>query len=167
MGGGAEPNSMITLFGNAWKAYKLSDPYPVTRNTRLEFIFTLMQEAEGHAICLDRDVNEDTFGGARVRCLMVGGTQFAEWDHVMKTNLLDHEEVSGAYKSYRVDISISDLFPEMNTDITYIGFIQDNDSDPLSGESAFQAIRLYDDDITIIPLVSDCSIFGAAALESI
>jgi len=309
VGGGAVSNSMITLFGNAWKAYKLSEPYSVTRNTRLEFTFTLIQEAEGHAICLDRDVNEDTFGGARVRCLMVGGTQFAKWDHVKKINLItswngvasqsstqfglvspasnavdgntdrewiysslnsiattnkedapwweyefkDNDDVltfnilqiilyhgecpecedvltdftvqvyddgevpvwsvtprndkstdiisipvgivgskvritlngsdprilslaevqivgtpnTGLAQSSVIDVSVSDLFPESDTEILYIGFIQDNDSDPLSGESAFEAIRLYDLVDTISQVVSDCSIFGAATLESI
>lgn len=43
----------ITLFGNAWKAYKLAEPYEVTKSSFLEFSFTATEEAEGHAICLD------------------------------------------------------------------------------------------------------------------
>ena len=77
----------ITLLGNAWKAFELTKPYTVTKNTRVEFDFTFHKEAQGHAICLDNDLNEDTFGGTRIRCLMLAGKQFSKWDHVKKINL--------------------------------------------------------------------------------
>ena len=67
------PSRTVTMFGNAWKAYKLSKPYPVTELTKLEFDFYMFREAEGHAICVDEDINEDTFGGERIRCFMIGG----------------------------------------------------------------------------------------------
>lgn len=61
----------ITMLGNSWKAFELSDPYPVTKDTRLRFNYEVTEEAEGHAICLDGDLNEMTFGGDEVRCIMI------------------------------------------------------------------------------------------------
>ena len=48
-----------------------------------------MNSSQGHAICLDNDRNEDTFGGTSIRCMMLGGKQFSKWDHVKKLNLVD------------------------------------------------------------------------------
>lgn len=61
----------IQLFGNVWKAYKLSTPYIVNGNTRVSFKFEMTQEAEGHAICFEDDKVSDTFGGFHKRCIMV------------------------------------------------------------------------------------------------
>ena len=47
------PLDTITMFGNAWKAYQLCYPLNVTKSSFLKFSFTLTEEAEGHAICLD------------------------------------------------------------------------------------------------------------------
>jgi len=69
--------------------FRLPAPYPVTRKTRISFSFTVERMAQGHAICLDNDDNEDTFGGTRIRCLMLAGKQFALWNHVKKINLVD------------------------------------------------------------------------------
>jgi hypothetical protein len=82
-------NDYIELIGNAWKAFALDKPYTVTKNTRMNFDFTFFKEAQGHAICLDNDLNEDTFGGTRIRCLMLAGKQFSKWDHVKKINLAE------------------------------------------------------------------------------
>lgn len=82
-------NDHVTLIGNAWKAFELDEPYTVTKNTRINFDFTFFKEAQGHAICLDNDLNEDTFGGTRIRCLMLAGKQFSRWDHVKKINLAE------------------------------------------------------------------------------
>lgn len=73
--------------GNAWKAFKLSSPYPVTDKTRINFDFTLFDETEGHAICVEDDLLEDPFVGKNVRCVMVAGTQYTEWKHVLKENI--------------------------------------------------------------------------------
>ena len=43
----------ISLFGNAWKAYRLCNTIEITKNTFLEFEFKVFEEAEGHAICLE------------------------------------------------------------------------------------------------------------------
>ena len=81
---GGPENNRITMFGNAWKAYELDEQYTVTRDTILSFKFNMIVQAQGHAICVDGDINEDTFGGSRIRCFMVGGTQVEQWDHVIK-----------------------------------------------------------------------------------
>ena len=44
------------------------------------------------------------------------------------------------------DIPIGDLFAGNDLSVRYIGFIQDNDSEPLAGESRFQGIELYEGD---------------------
>jgi hypothetical protein len=67
------PSRTITMFGNAWKVYELEKYYTVTEVSKLEFDFYMFNEAEGHAICVDDDINEDTFGGERIRCFMVAG----------------------------------------------------------------------------------------------
>ena len=36
----------VTLFGNAWKAFKLSTPYQVTKNTSIKFEFIMSREAQ-------------------------------------------------------------------------------------------------------------------------
>lgn len=77
----------VTLLGNTWKAFELKTPYPVTVNTALKFDFTVFDETEGHAICVEDDLAEDPFVGKNVRCLMVAGTQYTEWKHVMKENI--------------------------------------------------------------------------------
>jgi hypothetical protein len=63
----------ITMYGNAWKAYNLSQSFNVDKFTILNFDFTLTEEAEGHAICLEEDLIEDTFSGNQRRCYMIAG----------------------------------------------------------------------------------------------
>lgn len=49
----APDTDTISMFGNAWKAYKLSESFKPTKSSYIEFDFTVVMEAEGHAICLD------------------------------------------------------------------------------------------------------------------
>ena len=52
------PSKTITMIGNAWKAYELETPYQVTENSKLRFAdFWMFSEAEGHAICVEDDIN--------------------------------------------------------------------------------------------------------------
>lgn len=127
-------NDTLTMFGNAWKAYKLSEPFEVTKSSFLEFKYTLTEEAEGHGICLDegvytivifdakvklnfsislffyiphltfnihKDLNEDTFGGAYTRCIMLAGTQVDRWGGIKKYNLASIEGTVAQQKSNR------------------------------------------------------------------
>lgn len=80
-------NDSATLKGNSWKAFRLSDPFLVTEETRLQFNFELKNEAEGHAICVEDNLNEDPFAGKNVRCVLIGGSQYNEWTHVKRQNL--------------------------------------------------------------------------------
>jgi len=77
----------ITLFGNVWKAFELSSEYPVTELTHIKFSYKHVNEAEGHAICVEEDLNEDPFQGTHVRCIMLAGKQFTTWNHVVRRNL--------------------------------------------------------------------------------
>jgi len=77
----------ITLFGNVWKAFKLSSEYPVTELTHIQFSYIHVNEAEGHAVCVEEDLNEDPFQGTHVRCIMLAGKQFTTWKHVVRRNL--------------------------------------------------------------------------------
>lgn len=79
--------SSATLKGNAWKAFKLTSFHPVTEHTRLQFRFELKNEAEGHAICVEDNLDEDPFAGKHVRCVLVAGTQYNQWSHVKRENL--------------------------------------------------------------------------------
>jgi len=77
----------ITLFGNVWKAFELSSGYIVTELTHIQFSYKHVNEAEGHAICVEEDLNEDPFQGTHVRCIMLAGKQFTTWKHVVRRNL--------------------------------------------------------------------------------
>ena len=66
--------------------------YTVTKNTRVKFDFMMYREAQGHAICFENDLNEDTFGGTHIRCLMLAGKQFSKWENVKKLNLAETQE---------------------------------------------------------------------------
>lgn len=83
----ADNFNSATLKGNAWKAFKLHTFYPVTELTRLQFRFNLKNEAEGHAICVEDNLDEDPFAGKHVRCVLIAGTQYNEWSHVKRENL--------------------------------------------------------------------------------
>ena len=148
------PSKTITMFGNAWKAYELETSYQVTENSKLQFDFWMFSEAEGHAICVEDDINEDTFGGEKVRCFMLGGTQFDEWDHVIKLDVTEGSQIrSGQVRNRyslcdsekRITIDLKDLFLDQLTTINYIAFIQDNDSSPDFGESAFENMVVFEE----------------------
>jgi len=133
----------LSLYGNVWKSYKLSEPYNVTGNTHIAFKFELTAEAEGHAICVEDDLIADSFGGVHRRCLALAGTQYQDWDdnHVKKGSKFKCLE--GSTCSPR-DIKIGHLFPEVGTQIKYIAFVQDNDALPFQGSSKFWNIELYE-----------------------
>ena len=85
-------SSNLLMIGNAWKAFKLDNAYELTKNTRISFDFEIFREAQGHAICFDNDLNEDTFGGSQIRCLMLAGKQFSKWNHVKKLDLAQEKK---------------------------------------------------------------------------
>lgn len=76
-----------TIYGNAWKAFKLETPYGVTEKTKLRFQFEVIDEAEGHALCLEDNLDENPFAGKNVRCIMVAGRQYNNWSHVVRENI--------------------------------------------------------------------------------
>ena len=150
------PSDTITLFGNAWKAYQLKTPYKLSPFSKLQFDFWMFTEAEGHAICVDDDKNEDTFGGQRIRCFMLGGSEFLEWHHVIKLDISGYDahietgEIENRYElcesEKRITLPLRNLFLDQNVkEINFIAFIQDNDKDPTHGESAFENIVLFED----------------------
>ena len=148
-GGGAivDENGQLSLYGNTWVAFKLDTPYSTSGNTRISFDFELINEAEGHAICVEEDLDEDTFGGFHKRCIALAGTQYDTWNdnHVKKIERAepaDGEDGPGRILSETV--VIGDLFPEMNTTIRYIAFVQDNDASPYEGVSRFWDIELFE-----------------------
>ena len=76
-----------TISGNVWKAFQLRTPIPVNARTSLTFSFTLTEQVEGHAICVDNDLDHDPFVGKDLRCILLAGTQFTQWRHVYRKNL--------------------------------------------------------------------------------
>ena len=135
----------ISLFGNVWKAYKLDTPYSSTINTQISFDFEVFEEAEGHAICADEDVNADTLGGYRIRCIALAGTQYNKWSelHVKKA------ERATIGTKMSLTVRIGDMFPEVGTQINYIAFVQDNDEFPFKGTSRFRNIELFDSPVSL------------------
>ena len=134
----------VLLFGNTWQAFELLNLYSVTANTRLEFTYNIHEEAEGHLICADNDLNEETFGGSQIRCIAVGGTQFNSIHHVYKPTL----QKAGLYTPQTVEVSIGEFFPAKGSFIKYIALIQDNDASPSVGWSEFRDLRLYDTNVS-------------------
>ena len=59
----------------------------MTIRTHVQFQYQHHNEAEGHAICFDEDLNEDPFQGTHVRCILLAGKQFTKWKHVRRVNL--------------------------------------------------------------------------------
>ena len=66
------------------KAFKIPTGSEVTRTTNLKFTAQINKEAEGHAVCIDEDKNVDPFGGTEVRCIVISGTQFNQWNTAKK-----------------------------------------------------------------------------------
>jgi len=142
LGGGSiiDESGVISLYGNVWKSFKLQTPYRATGNTHIFFKFELVNEAEGHAICAEDDLNADTFGGFHKRCIALAGSQYDDWheNHVRKIDRAKESEV------LTQKVLIGDLFPEVGTNIMYISFVQDNDAAPFEGVSSFWDIRLFE-----------------------
>ena len=129
----------IALYGNAWKAYSLETPFGVNGNTHISFEFELIEEAEGHAICVDENTDEDTFGGFQRRCIALAGTEFTIWNERLVKKI--GKVTSGTTLS--MTVRIGDMFAELGHQINYIAFVQDNDNLPLNGVSRFRNIRLF------------------------
>jgi hypothetical protein len=138
----------LEMYGNSWRSFALT--YQVTKKTVLEFDFALTAEAEGHAICLDEDNNEDVELPLNRRCFFLAGSQSSRWKEVWKL------EVTGEGQEIRYTIQIGaptvdqdgDQIPAYinpGTIIHYLAFIQDNDSDSEIGRSIFSNIRIYED----------------------
>jgi hypothetical protein len=149
-GGIVVSDTTLEMHGNSWRSFPFK--YQVTAKTVLEFDFTLTAEAEGHAICLDEDNNEDVELPKSRRCFLLAGSQSAEWEEVWKLTVTEE----GKTKHYKVEIgapptddqltddqSLAYIYP--GTYINYLAFIQDNDSDPEMGESVFRNIVVYED----------------------
>jgi hypothetical protein len=149
-GGGSivNGNGELSLYGNSWVAFKLDTPYSTSGNTRISFNFELVNEAEGHAICVEEDLDEDTFGGFHKRCIALAGTQYDTWNdnHVKKIERAEpgNREEDGPGRIMSETVVIGDLFPESNTLIRYIAFVQDNDAAPYEGVSRFWDIELFE-----------------------
>jgi hypothetical protein len=133
----------VKMSGNAWRAFPFQ--HQVTRNTVLKFDFELRAKAEGHAICLDEDTNEDVELGGNLRCFVVGGTQTDLWADVYHLQ----ETTQGHKASYVVNIGAANsvgsrAYINPGTQINYLAFIQDNDREPHVGESVFSNIQIYE-----------------------
>mmetsp|Transcript_15622 Transcript_15622/g.24299 ORF Transcript_15622/g.24299 Transcript_15622/m.24299 type:complete len:183 (-) Transcript_15622:311-859(-) len=133
----------VRLEGNAWRAFPFQ--YRVTRNTVLKFKFELTSMAEGHAICLDEDTNEDVELEHSRRCFHLAGTQAESWKEVWKLA----PTLDGTYSEYTLNIGAlreEGDRPYINpgTEINYLAIIQDNDASPEEGESIFSSIEIYE-----------------------
>lgn len=130
----------LEMYGNSWRSFALK--YQVTKKTVLEFDFALTAEAEGHAICLDEDNNEDVELPFNRRCFFLAGSQSSTWKEVWKL-------AESADGHYTIEIGAptdqNPAYINPGTIINYLAFIQDNDSDSEIGRSSFSNIRIYED----------------------
>lgn len=127
--------------GNAWRAYFFE--YVVTKSTVLEFDFQVSEEAEGHAICLDENLQEYDHVPDRNRCFQLGGSQV--WDRVW----IVYPESGTDTKHYRINIGAridnSSPYISPGVKINYLALVQDNDNNVEAGESIFRNIKVYED----------------------
>ena len=142
-GGGAFfiDSTAVELEGNAWKALELSEPFNIISTSQLSFEFNLLEEAEGHAICADDDVDPFPYRGIKRRCVALGGSSIQNWNNDL---------IVTKYRSNSLNyvIQLTDLFDKdigSGQQIKYISLIQDNDSQPKKGRSRFSKIKLYDE----------------------
>ncbi|CAB9525330.1 Cupin superfamily protein [Seminavis robusta] len=151
-----EAGNRIQLSGNVWKAFPIAE-HTVSYRSVLEFDFRLVDEVEGHAICLDEDLNEDVEIQGSKRCFRLGGSQSAIWKEVWN---LDHPGSTGEFKHYKVKIgSLTDgagndePYISWGAKIKYIGIVQDNDANENIGESTFKNLQLYHDNAAPVETV--------------
>lgn len=139
--------NQVELNGNTWKAFPVD--HTVSFNSVLEFDFRLMEEAEGHAICLDEDLNEDVEIKGAKRCFRLAGTQEDVWTEVWG---LESPSIVEEFKSYRIELGTligalphNQPYISWGARIKYLALVQDNDEDENSGLSSFRRIKLYHD----------------------
>lgn len=131
----------ITMYGNAWKAFKLPNPLRITKSTMMKFKFQVLGWTEGNAICLDEDKNEDTYGGLQKRCFAIvindddGRNQVDKWSNVEKVVVDDSLEYT---------VNLGRLSNDQDITVKYLTFIQDNDISPRQGSSYFSNIQIYE-----------------------
>lgn len=138
----------VQLGGNAWKAFPIKS-HTVKYNTVLEFDFRLVDEAEGHAICLDEDLNEDVEIQGAKRCFRLAGTQEDVWTEVWK---LPGPGPTAEFKHYKIPVGSITLGPgddqpyiSWGACIQFLALVQDNDENENVGLSVFRNLQLYDD----------------------
>ena len=109
----------------------------IKKETVLQFDFDLIEEAEGHAVCIDEDLSDETFGGVEIRCWVLGGSEFDDWQ---TANHIEQRVLSGTKRTFSIDVGKH--FASKATEINYIAFIQDNDLNPSIGKATFSNIAL-------------------------
>lgn len=132
----SEDGESISMSGNLWKALEIPGGLVVGEDTVLAFDFTLDDETEIHALCLDEDLSDDTDGA---RCFKVAGTQTDNLgDNVVYRNVRPTHE--GESRSYM--IKLSEYFTGT---MKYLVFMHDNDSnDRTTGLSSYSNIRVFE-----------------------
>ncbi|CAB9504894.1 TECPR [Seminavis robusta] len=155
-----DQGSSILLVGNIWKAFSLGSEYTITEGTVLEFDFEHRNEAEGHAICVDEDTNEDVEIEGQHRCFMLAGTEgdpswFETWKIPREGDKRDSWKAPASKFHYKIKLgSVSEgpskgkSYLPHNTNMKYIALVQDNDADPEVGMSRFSNIKLYDEAVS-------------------
>ncbi|CAB9519117.1 Cupin superfamily protein [Seminavis robusta] len=131
--------------------------HTVNCSSVLEFDFRLVDEVEGHAICLDEDLNEDVEIPGSKRCFRLAGSQSAIWKEVWN---LDEPGNTGEYKHYKVKIGSltggagnNKPYISWGAKIKYIAIVQDNDANENIGESTFKNLQLYHDNAAPVETV--------------
>jgi len=135
-----EPDgSSVKLNGNLWKAFPLPEMVEVGPDTIMSFDFSLIEEAEFQAICLDDDLEltgEPNESGAGKRCFIVANTQGWISNMINSPMLATMENTDQHF-----EIPIGQFF---TGSFDKLVFIQDNDVDKNVGSSIFSNIEIYD-----------------------
>uniref|UniRef100_A0A7S4K7J0 Uncharacterized protein n=1 Tax=Odontella aurita TaxID=265563 RepID=A0A7S4K7J0_9STRA len=120
----------VRLEGNIHRAVPLPAPVVITRNTNLDFDFTLVEVKDIHSICLIETPSSNR------NCVILAGTQ--DWERFN----VDYTQV-GETRHYSVPVGL--FFPTAagSAGVQYLAFLHDNDtSQRWRGDSTYSNIAL-------------------------
>ena len=99
-------------------------------------------EAEGHAICLDENLQESDHLPSSHRCFKLAGTQ--DWDDTFVYNVAPVEDTNENHYKIKIGDQSGQHIP-LGIKINYLALVQDNDKNLEGGESTFKNIKVYED----------------------
>jgi len=123
----------LSASGNAWSAYMLQEEITISKDSVLQFSFTLTEDTvDGfHAVCLDADTEETGNNG---KCFVLKSSQ--GWIQ----DMINVPTQTSVGSTSVLSIPVGDFF---EGPVNYLAFIQDSDGDDRSvGKSSIGDLKL-------------------------